>query len=371
VRNQNGMTRRLDGVPPLFVYRIIGAIRHFLVRILRRLVPARVALFEQFIGIFLTQMVYVAAKLKIADHLASGPKTAEELAAASQAHADSVARLMRALVSVGIFARRSDGRFELNRLSEPLRTDRIESMRDLVLFLGSTHSMVAWAHFFDAVKTGESGFQTAHGKPVFDWLAEHPEDEAIFGGGMLALTELDAPAFVRGFDYSRFSTICDVGGGQGTLLAAILSLNPHLRGTLFDAASVIEASSDVFAAWGVKDRSTAVAGSFFEKVPSDCDAYVLKEILHDWDDTRAQAILGVCRRAMRPGATLLVMEMVLADDDGPHPGKLIDMEMLDVTSGGRQRGPEEFRRLFERSGFRLQRIVALPAPNSIVEAIAV
>jgi hypothetical protein len=371
VRDKNGMTRRLDGAPPLLVYRIVGAVRHFLIRIVRRLVPARVALFEQFVGVWFTQMVYVAARLKIADHLASGPKTAEELAAASQAHADSVARLMRALVSVGIFARRPDGRFELNRLSEPLLADRIGSMRDLVLFLGSTHSMLGWAHFFDAVKTGKSGFHIAHGKPVFDYLAEHPQDEAIFGGGMVSMTELDAPAFVRGFDYSRFSTLCDVGGGRGTLLAAILSQNPRLRGTLFDSPSVIAASSAVFKAWGVEDRSATVAGNFFEEVPPDCDAYIMKEIIHDWDDERALSILGVCRRAMRPGATLLVMEMVVTDGDGPHPGKLIDLEMLDVTSGGRQRGPEEFRRLFERSGFRLLRIVDLPSPNSIVEAIAV
>jgi hypothetical protein len=365
------MTRRLDGAPPLLVYRIVVAIRNSLVRLIRRMVPARVAFFEQFVGVWSTQMIYVAAKLRIADLLASGPQTAEALAAASHAHADSVARVMRALVSIGIFDRRRDGRFALNRLAEPLRSDHPDSMRDIALFLGSPHSMLGWAHFYDAVKTGKNGFQIAHGKPVFEYLAEHPEDEAVFGGGMVAMTELDAPALARGYDYSKFSTICDVGGGRGTLLGAILSVHPKLRGVLFDVAPVVKSASSVFAEWGVADRSTTASGSFFEEVPAGCDAYILKEIMHDWDDARALAILAVCRRAMQPGATLLVIEMVITDDNRPHYGKLLDLEMLDITYEGRQRNAEELSRLFEQSGFQFRRVVALPSPTSIVEAVAV
>jgi C-methyltransferase len=365
------VTRRLDSVPPLLVYRVVVAIRNFLVRVVRRLVPARVALFEQFIGVWYTQMVYVAARLGIADALASGPKTVDQLAAATHAHRDSLARLLRALVSLGIFARRRDGRFALNRLAEPLRGDREDSMRDIVLFLGSRHSMLGWSHFLESVKTGKNGFQMAHGRPIFDYLAEHPEDDADFSGGMVSMTELDAPALVRSFDYSVFSTICDVGGGRGTLLAAILSVHPGLRGVLFDVARVVEASPAVLAAWGVADRVRTAAGSFFDAVPEGCDAYVLKEILHDWDDERASSILGVCRRAMRPGATLLIMEMLIVDDDRPHPAKLLDMEMLNITYEGKQRTAEELRSLLVRSGFRLRRVVALPGAPSIVEATAV
>jgi len=362
--------RRLDGVPPLFIFRLVNAVRGFLVRLIRRMVPARVAMFEQFAGVWGTQMIYVAARLGIADLLATGPKTPEELAAASGAHPDSLARVLRALASIGIFARARDGRYRLNRLAETLRADGPGSMRDIVLFLGSRHSMLGWTHFLDAVKTGESGFQIAHGKPVFDWLAEHPEEQATFQGGMICMTELDAPGLVRGYDYSRFATLCDVGGGRGTLLAAILSENPGLRGVLFDTASVVETAPAVLRAWGVEERVRTVAGSFFDEVPGGCDAYVLKEILHDWDDERCLAILGVCRRAMRPGATLLVMEMVLVDDDRPHPAKLLDMEMLDVTNRGRQRTAADFERLLEQTGFQLRRVVPLPSMPSVVESVA-
>lgn len=365
------MTRRLDGAPPLFVFRIVVAIRNLLVRLIRRLVPARVALFEQFIGLWTTQMIYAAAKLGLADHLAAGPKTAAALAAESQAHPDAVMRLLRSLTSIGIFKRLPDGRFALNRLAATLRRDRHDSMRDIVLFAGSRHSMLAWAHFDDAVKRGKNGFELAHGKPVFEYFAEHPDDEAVFGGGMVAMTELDAPALVRGFDYSRFSTICDVGGGLGTFLAAVLSVNRELRGVLFDVQRVVEKAPAVFAAWDVESRCTVVTGSFFETVPADCDAYLLKDILHDWDDARALAILAVCRRAMRAGAALLVVEMVMTDDSRPHPSKLLDMEMLDTTYEGRQRTADEFRRLFGQAGFELKRIVSVPAPPSIIEAIAV
>jgi hypothetical protein len=363
-------TRRLDRPPPLFVYRAVNAIRRFLARLVRQMVPPRVALFEQFTGVWMTQMIYVAARLEIADALSAGPKTIDELAASSGAHADTLSRLMRALVSVGIFERRRDGRFALNPVAETLRRDHVGSMRDIVLFLGSPHSMLGWAHFVDAVKTGKNGFQIAHGKPVFDYLAEHPEDEATFSGGMVSMTELDAPALVRGFDYSKFGTVCDVGGGHGLLLAAILSVNPGLRGVLFDLAHVLEKSPEVLRAWAVADRCTTTSGSFFESVPSGCDAYILKEILHDWDDARARAILSVCRRGMRPGNTLLVMEMLVSDDDRPHPAKLLDMEMLDITYEGRQRSVAELSRLFDATGFRLTRVIPLPTPTSIVEAVA-
>jgi hypothetical protein len=353
------------------VYRVIVALRNFLLRVVRRMVPARVAMFDMFTGVWHTQMIYAAARLAIADTLASGPKTASEIAAACDADADAVGRLMRALTSVGVFARRSDGRFELNRLGLTLQSGRSDSMRDIVMFLGSRHSMLGWAHFVDAIRSGKNGFELAHGKPVFDYLAEHPEDDAIFNGGMVCMTELDAPALVRGFDYSKFRTLCDVGGGRGLLLAAILSENPALEGVLFDVARVIEKAPAVFDAWGVASRATAVAGSFFEDVPRRCDAYILKEILHDWDDARCLTILEACRRAMKRGAALLVMEMIVVDDDEPHPGKLLDMEMLDTTMEGRQRNAEELARLFERSGFRLVRVVELPSPTSIVEAIAV
>ena len=243
-------------------------------------------------------------------------------------------------------------------------------MRDIVMFLGSKHSMLGWAHFHEAVKSGRNGFEIAHGQHVFDWFAEHPDEAAVFHGGMVCMTELDAPALVRGYDWSRFATVCDVGGGKGVMLAAILSEHPRLRGVLFDQAQVVGGSDGVFRAWGVADRVTTTTGSFFDEVPAGCDAYVLKEIVHDWDDARVREILGVCRRAAPTGAALVIMEMVLVDDDRAHPAKLLDMEMLDIAPQGRQRTEAEYRRLLAETGFRFVRVVPLPGAPSIVEAVA-
>jgi len=358
-------------VPPRAVYAAVVACRNLLAKLRRFMVPPTVALYEELTGTWRTEMIYAAARLGIADHLVSGPKPAEELARLSNASEDSLARLMRALVSIGIFQRDQQGRYALNRIAEPMRSGVPGSLRDMILYAGSRHSCGAWSRFFDVVQTGRSGYELSYGKPLFDYLNEHPEEGALFSAAMMSWSELDVPTLAQGFDYSRFEIICDVAGGEGKLLSTILARNPLLRGVLFDSPDVIARASTRLSAVGLQDRCEAIAGSFFDAVPSDCDAYILKDILHDWDDTRTLAILKACRKAARPRAKLLVMEMLINEDDDPHPAKLLDMQMMTATHEGRQRTEAEFRELFERTGFRFIRTIPLPSPTSIVVAEAV
>jgi hypothetical protein len=349
----------------------VVAARNFLTGLVRRLAPPSVVLYEQLLGTWHTEMIATAAKLQIADHLADGPRTAEELAVLCGAHADSLARLMRALASTGIFERDKDGRYRLNRLSQPLRSGTPGSLRDMALYAGSKHSSDAWSRFCDVVTTGRNGYELSYGKALFDYFGDHPEEGAVFSAAMTSWTEMDAPALSGGLDYSRFSKICDVAGGEGRLLSTILASHPGIRGVLFDSAEVIARGKDLLLDRGVADRCETIAGSFFDAVPSGCDAYILKDIIHDWDDARALSILKACRKAATPKTTLLVMEMIVENDDRPHPAKLLDMQMMTATHEGRQRTKEELARLFDAAGFRFNRVVKVPSPTSIVVAEAV
>lgn len=367
----NCRTPHSPAPPPRVFYRAASWLRALLVRATRLLVPAPVALYEQLTGVWQTEMIYAAAQLELADRLAEGPRSAAELADDTRADADALERLLRALSAVGIFARGRDGRYRLNRLAEPLRRDAPASLRDMVLYGGSPHSMAAWRRFVDVVRTGRDGYTLALGKPLFDYLAEHPDEGERFGGAMVCMTRLEAPALAAGYDFAAFARLCDVGGGRGALLGAILARHRRLSGVLFDDARVVAGAGETLDGWGVRARCELVGGSFFVEVPAGCDGYVLKEILHDWDDARACAILATVRRAMRPGARLLIVEMLLVDDARPHPAKLLDLQMLTATHRGRQRTRAQFDALLAQTGFRLARVVGLATPSSIVEAIAV
>ena len=356
--------------PPRLLYRLTRRLRELVIGLSRRLAPAPVVLYEQLTGVWHTEMIYVAARLELADRLADGPQTASALAAACGADADALARLLRALVASGLFVRDGEGRYDNNRLSATLRRDAPDSMRDIVLYGGSAHSMQAWSRFFEVVESGTNGYQLAFGQALFDYLATHPDERATFNGAMVCLTRLELPALARGYDYGALARICDVGGGRGTLMAAILSLHPALQGVVFDDAQVVAEAGPLLARWGVAERCATVGGSFFAEVPGGCDAYILKEILHDWADDDAVRILTACRQAMKPGARLLVMEMLIVEDGRSHPATLLDLQMLTATHDGRQRSRADFERLFARAGLRLRRVIDLATPSSIVEAEA-
>jgi hypothetical protein len=312
-------------------------------------------------------IVYVAARLSLADHLADGPEGVDELARLTGTNAPSLYRLMRALANLGILTESAARRFALTPLGEALKTGAPGSARASVLTIASDTWMRGFCELQYSVQTGKVGFEKSLGEPFFDWLAKHPEEASLFSETMIGFHGAEPPAVAGSYDFSNFKTVVDVGGASGNLLATILGRYPAPRGILFDLPHVVRDAPALLAARGLADRVTIQAGSFFEIVPEGGDAYLLSHIIHDWSEKQCLSILGNCRRAMGPASRLLIIEMVLPEDDTPHPGKMLDLVML-VGVGGQERTAQEYRALLEKAGFRLTRIVPTPSAVSIVEA---
>lgn len=331
--------------------------------------PPPVALLQMMTGYWVSQAIYVAAKLGIADLLTSGPKTCEELAEATGCHPQSLQRVLRALSSIGIFTEHTAASFALTPMAEFLRSEHPASMRALACMYAEEQYR-AWGDLLHSVKTGQTAFDKMFGTDYFAYLAGHPESEQVFNQAMTGWTNQLVSGVVDVYDFSGFRTVVDVGGGHGTLLAAVLQRHPGIRGVLFDRPQVVEAATDQLQAAGVVDRCTLVGGDFFSEVPSGGDAYVLSQILHDWDDERCIEILKQCRRAIRPDGRLLVIELVLPEGQEPFFGKWLDLHML-VLLGARERTAVEYNALFHEAGFDLAKVAAMPAGPSVVEAVPV
>jgi hypothetical protein len=323
---------------------------------------------EQAAGLATTQLLAVVAKLRIADLLASGPRTAQELALETHTHPEAMHRMLRALVSLNVFALdTTTGRFRNNRLSSALRTDVTGSARAVVEYFGTRAHVLAWADAEETIRTGRNAFERVHGMAVWDWFACHPEEERLFADGMQALTAADAPAVAAAYPFGEVQRICDVGGGRGTLLAYVLAAHPHLRGVLFEAPGVVGMAREFLHAWGLADRVDILSGNFFAGVPEGCDAYLLKDVLHDWDDARALQILRTVRQAMQPGQRVLLCETLVEPMETALPGPLMDVCMMMVCREGRQRSRAEVATLLEQAGFTYTRVLPTALPISIVE----
>lgn len=330
--------------------------------------PPHVQLIEMGTGGAVAHIVQFAAKLGLADHLTGGPKSAAELAGPLALHAPSLHRFMRSMAGLGLLSEGEAQRFSLTRLGEALKADAPGSARATLLMTGSDWVGSGFANLLHSLQTGRTGFEKAQGMPLFDYLARHPEDASVFSGAMVGLHGAEPPAVAAAYDFSTFKTVVDVGGASGNMLAAILGRHLEPRGLLFDRPHVVADAGKLLKANGVADRVTVEAGDFFQSVPSGGDAYLLSHILHDWNDDQCLAILGHCRKALRPDGRLLIVEMVLPPGDAPHPGKLLDMVML-VLTGGQERTEAEYARLLRKAGFRLSRVVATQSPVSVVEAV--
>ncbi|OBK74724.1 hydroxyneurosporene methyltransferase [Mycobacterium sp. 1274761.0] len=356
-------------MPPAKLVRIVERARHVLGRVNQRSVPPGAAMMEMLIWAWRVQGISVAAELKVADALAEGPLTADELARRVGANPDALGRLMRALVSEGIFARRGD-RFTINALGETLRSDASVSMAGMARMVGHPAYREHWSGLLDAVKTGDAYVPKLRGMSIWDFMSETPELAAVFNDAMTSVSEFAIDPVVAAYDFTPFQTVIDVGGGHGRLLAAILGATPGARGVLYDLPSVIEGAPELLQRYGVADRVRIEGGSFFDAVPEGGDAYVLKNIIHDWPDAEATTILGNIRKVARPGTTLLLVEFVIPDHDRAFIGKWADMEML-VQLAARERNADEYRKLYEQAGFQLTRIVPTAGPISLVEGRAV
>jgi hypothetical protein len=309
----------------------------------------------------------VAAKLGIADLLVDGPRSAEELAAATKTQAGALYRVLRALASVGIFSEVTSGRFALTPMAELLRSDTSNSIRALAIMYAEEQYR-AWDDVLHSVRTGQPAFEHAFGLPYFDYFATHPEASQVFNEAMVGWTSQVVEAVVAAYDFSPFGAVVDVGGGHGALLAAILKSAPAARGILFDLPQVVESAEPFLAAAGVADRCARVGGDFFGEIPSGADAYLLAQILHDWDDEHSVAILRQVRRAMPDYGKLLVVELTLPEGDAPAFRKWMDLHML-VLLNGRERTARQYSDLFHTAGFELARTIPTHTGQSIVEAV--
>jgi hypothetical protein len=317
-------------------------------------------------GFQITQAIRVASTLRVADHLDDGARSADELAALTKSHPGSLYRLLRALAAVGVFREDEGRRFTLTPMGDCLRTDSVTPIWAWAELVGSPYFWQAWGHLLHSVRTGENAFQNLNGKAVWQFRAEHPEHGVIFDRAMTQLSRGSAEAVIRAYDFSSFRHIVDVGGGQGLMLAAILRAHPHMRGTLFDQSNVVAGAKEVLVERGVIDRCRIIGGSFFETVPGGADAYLMRVVIHDWEDAEAIAILKVCRRAMRETAKLLLIERTVAPPNEMPATKFTDLNML-VSPGGRERTREEFADLLARSGLELT--LLLPAgTHNVIEA---
>ena len=331
-------------------------------------VPPHAQLIQMGAASWVSAVVYAAAKLSVADHLAAGPKSAAELAAATGTHAPSLHRLMRTLTGLGILTGREGQRFALTPLGEALKTGAPGSARSTLLAFCGPAFWHSWEEITYSLETGRTGFEKACGMPLFAFLSQHPEEASHFSEAMVGFHGAEPPAVARAYDFSGFGTVVDVGGATGNLLAAILSHHAAPRGVLFDFPHVVREAPALLQARGVEQRVTIEAGDFFERVPEGGDAYVLSHIIHDWSEDQCLTILGHCRRAMKADGRLLIVETVIPAGDTPHPGKVLDMVML-VVPGGQERDEAEYRALLSKAGFRLNRVVPTESVVSVVEAV--
>src|SRR5260370_23695534 len=304
-------------------------------------------------GTMAVQAILVSAKLALANLVAGGPKSIRELAEATHSHGPSMARFLRALTSLGIFVEDTTGRFRQTALSDTLRSDHPESIRPFVLMLGAHFVWKPSGALEETVRTGQPSFERVYGAPFFEYMAGHSDDAAVFNAAMSSSPDYLA-AIVGAYDFARLERIVDVGGGHGLLLAGIISANPRLRGVLYDLPSVVVGAS-ALRQEPISQRCEIIGGDLFKEVPAGADVYMLKGIIHDWNDEAALKILKNCRRAIHADGTLLLVETVLTRSTDPAT-TLMDMLMMVLTSG-RQRTESEFRSLLKEAGFSMVQVI--------------
>ncbi|MFT5303143.1 MAG: hypothetical protein ACI814_003962 [Mariniblastus sp.] len=318
-------------------------------------------------GYWVSQAIYVAAKLAIADHLKDGPQSVDALADATSTNSDALYRLMRALASVGIFAEGEHRQFSLTPLAEPLRSDVPESKRALALMSGD-EQFRAWAEIEYSIRTGEIAFDKVFGKPIFDYLGEHPDKARIFDAAMVGIHGRESDVIAKSYDFSGVNVVADIGGGNGSQMIGLLQEHPSLKGIVFDLPHVIERARENIEAACLSDRCELVSGNFFESIPSGADIYMMRHIIHDWHEDKALAILKNCHTAMSNESKLLVVESVIPTGNEPFGGKFLDLVML-LIPGGRERTEVEYRSLFSEAAFEMSQVILTETEVSIVEGM--
>lgn len=330
--------------------------------------PPPVQMMQMITGFWTSCCIYAAAKLNLADHIKDKPQTADQLAEKSHSDAASLYRVLRALSSVGVFKENEQQQFELTPLGKTLQSDVPGSMKAMAIAQLGDH-FNAWGNLVYSIKTGHIAFDNIEGMSVWKYYEMHPDEGLNFMKAMSGLTGAVIQNVLPEYDFTPFQTIVDVGGGNGTLLMAVLDKAPQARGIVFDEEYVVKETKQLLEQKGYATRCDTAAGSFFDHIPPSADAYLMKMVLHDWNDQECLQILGNCGQAMKPGSKLLVLDAVIPEGNEPHPGKFMDINMMAMT-GGRERTEKEFTHLFAQAGLKLSRIIPTHSPLfSIVEVI--
>jgi len=317
-------------------------------------------------GAMMSQALGIAARLGIADLLNAGPRPASELADATSTHEGSLYRILRSLAGAGVFRETSPRVFQNTAISDTLRSNVPGSMRSGAIFCAEPWHFDVWANMPHSVKTGEPVWKRTLGKDVFEWFNDNPEAGEVFNNTMTEMSAGAAPAVVEAYDFSGIETLADIAGGHGFLLSQVLKANPEMRGILFDMEPVIAGADPLLERESVADRVQKVSGDFFTEVPA-ADGYIMKHIIHDWEDEKAIQILKSIHSAMNDGGRVLLVEGVIPSGNEPHMSKVIDLEML-TSTGGLERTADEYARLFDAAGFRVSRIVPTKSAFDVVEA---
>lgn len=354
-------------LPPMGVIRAVNKLRTGVSTLQRKMVPPHVALLELVTGMWAAQATGVAASLGVADHIGEHGATAEELARKCQCKPGPLYRLLRALSTTGLFHEHNDGRFTLTAIGACLRADHPNSMRQMAIFQ-TRYNWEHWAELEHCVRTGTNAVEKVRGEPPFEHLAKHPEKAACFDGAMVNITKMGIVSVLAAYDFSKFATIADVGGGYGPLLAAILEKHPDQKGILYELPHVAREAKKKLEHSPAAGRITIEPGSFFEGAPEGADAYVMKHILHDWSDKESVKIMKQIRKRIPAHGKLLLIEAVVAGRNEPHFSKFLDLEMLVVTTG-KERTREEWEELVEEAGFRLARVVPTIGMSSVIECV--
>jgi hypothetical protein len=328
-------------------------------------------LFQMAMGYIPSISINVLARLSVAEQLSHGPKDVKELARTSNVNADMLYRVMRATSTVGVFRELDGRRFEQTPMSDLLRTDHPQSLRPFIMFFPDPLHFRCYSNLMHAVKTGETTVKTTLGKDLFEYLGEHPEDSEVFNAAMVNITHLFIPAILEAYDFSKTRVLADIGGGLGSVVGAILQKYPSMKGILFDMEHVVRNPPAYLESLGVADRCQIVGGDFFKSVAGGADTYIMKNIIHDWDDEKSILIMRNIRQALgNSGGKLLLLEFVMTPANEPHLSKWADIEMM-VLPGGQERTANEYADLLAKSGFKLNHIISTKSPQSVIEAVAV
>jgi hypothetical protein len=320
-------------------------------------------------GIHISRCVYAVAELGIADLLADGSCSSEELAAATGTDESALYRVLRLLAALGVFVEHEHRSFGLTTVGERLRSDVDVAMRSWAILLEALGGVRPFEYILETVRTGRPGFDAAFGTGIFEFLAQHPTNAAVFDAAMSERTTAFAPSVAVIHDFSDAHTVVDVGGGRGTLLVEVLRRHRHLRGVLLETPTVAANADAILDATDIAGRCEVLSGDFFEQVPAGAERYLLANVLHDWGDERSIEILRNCRRAMaRTGRVLIVERLIPEDGSDPLPTLLSDINML-VLSGGKERTNAEYCELLEAAGLKLESVQAVAFPYGIIEGV--